>query len=1290
VGQAVAGHSIRDADVAWQAILGYLNFSEGRPDPRFQKQLNDAYASLALDASAVVPRLADALRTRLRQLHAEGAAAFKDVTQAEAALAITFDHVLPAYRQHHADLLAHQMEAELFQPFFIARACECVLAQGGPWSETRRIAAGALNRLNDFVGYRPLPVLETRPRGEPYAHERIRPIPIYLRGAGVAWGRYHEITALALKILETADPGICAEAQFELALMDELACDPRAYDHGHPANRRPNYVFGEWDPHHIDSQGRYRRMVLRQLTLDLLLRRVREVKDRDPAELMWEAGAVLACVVLMAAGTTGYGPGAYDSSATFSTLVPRIAAYRDGFYRKLIDTVGGPHGDRLRHEASHLKQPFAGARRHVNLCMAQHRAAQLQQRYLALLLAEMGHPEASRHQAARIPTPSVRLHSEVMIRITLGNLDAERGRLDQAAAVLPEIEDCIKRGIGCGAFVDPWNILGFQGLFPLSPAREDAVRDHRVDELIYMVERLFDLHGRLLGEAAAARNTPLAEELRAGMRRLAEWWDPFATTTVNDVRRLNGAEATEDAEHVAAALAIWKQQGEAAAGLPFWKQYAHQFQTPKAFALVVGALLDRSDHKAALALLMSWLSQAGLVALEDGHYSFHALARRWLLAVAAPADGGAANVPLVHQFFDLLEVNADDYADVPALENAAPSDGTDAEDAEDDNPYRAAYEDVTYRDSGDDGNDSALADDPAALREFALEDEAPRLEKRLRFLAGLAQFWQIAARQLPPGGQPAGWLNRARANRQKLTALMEAVQRIAIPDPIGTVDAIEYDRRRGIKERLLETIIGAWLETALAIRILVQADDREDLAEDVEEASWAPASLGVEQALWRGEAETARALLPGFLEDFRLEPLLFTPLANGGQPLPIGRARLALAVLRVLLQNLPRLGLLRETLHLLRTIRAMEESQPAKGPRRVTEFDRLFRLGLQGVMESLIESAGGWDQAAQGDAELVGLLRSAVKPFHRLWTEHAGGLHLSSVERISSDDHMDWLRDFIQRYGHDLFHTKFMTMGNLRGILARGIGPWLDQLREEADPLKPVPLLDDLDGGPVTRDQATRWLEVVLQALVENYEEFKDYNSTTAQSDYGENLHVLLDFLRVKAGYERLAWQFRPLVQVHEILARQGRTEAARLWEIAFAQMTAPQAETLRKQLAAREALTGLQLRTIRDRLDERFVKPLAVERLCVLLAPALDEARQGGAGPALARFLLEVESHAATPSGSGLDVPDWLERLHKEVRRLRAERAGHPARDGFLAPRKLLSVEQVQEQTAGWDSGEA
>src|SRR5207244_12815940 len=118
---------------------------------------------------------------------------------------------------HHADLLAHLTEADLWQPFFLARAFEAVLRQRGPWTERERIVQSALKQLNDYVGHRPIAVLESRPESEPYDHERVRPIPLYLGGAGVAWGRFQELIAKALAILEETEPAILREASFDPA-----------------------------------------------------------------------------------------------------------------------------------------------------------------------------------------------------------------------------------------------------------------------------------------------------------------------------------------------------------------------------------------------------------------------------------------------------------------------------------------------------------------------------------------------------------------------------------------------------------------------------------------------------------------------------------------------------------------------------------------------------------------------------------------------------------------------------------------------------------------------------------------------------------------------------------------------------------------------------------------------------------------------------------------------------------------------------------------------------------------
>ena len=64
--------------------------------------------------------------------------------------------------------------------------------------------------------------------------------------------------------------------------------------------------------------------------------------------------------------------------------------------------------------------------------------------------------------------------------------------------------------------------------------------------------------------------------------------------------------------------------------------------------------------------------------------------------------------------------------------------------------------------------------------------------------------------------------------------------------------------------------------------------------------------------------------------------------------------------------------------------------------------------------------------------------------------------------------------------------------------------------------------MDDWAGKNLDRNRTTRAAEVVLQALVEHYDEYRDYNTTTTQSDYGENIHILLDFLRVKVRVRSL------------------------------------------------------------------------------------------------------------------------------------------------------------------------
>ena len=256
-----------DAAKTAQELLGYLNFSAGSPDTRFLKNINHLFEVVDACPERVEPTwkaMHRFLAKTLQDLHGRSEA-FRQTEQAEAALDLIFQKTVPGYRQFHADLLFHQSEESLFQPFFLGRTCEAVLQQGGPWDESERIVDGAIARLNDYIGHRPVAVLRTQQRIQPYTHEWVRPIPLFIRGAGVAVGRYHDLVARALQILEGLDPALQFEAMFETAMLEELAVDPRAYDFDHPVNKRPNYLFGQWDLGKLDNAGRCRRFVLQQV-----------------------------------------------------------------------------------------------------------------------------------------------------------------------------------------------------------------------------------------------------------------------------------------------------------------------------------------------------------------------------------------------------------------------------------------------------------------------------------------------------------------------------------------------------------------------------------------------------------------------------------------------------------------------------------------------------------------------------------------------------------------------------------------------------------------------------------------------------------------------------------------------------------------------------------------------------------------------------------------------------------------------------------------------------------------
>ena len=1316
--------------------LGYLNFSSGATDPQFLQSINELFARIEsadnLDQSRSLWLSVGAeLRDALQQVQGTSAA-FSDCEQARAVIDLTIDHAVPGYLNFHRDLLFHQDENSLIRPLMFARFCEAVLACGPPWDEADRITESTINRLNDFLGHRPVAALETQ-KLEPYVHERVRPIPLYVRGVGVAHGASHDLLERALEILGECDQTILETAHFEIERLQELAVDPRACDFDHPAGKRPNYYFGQWDPHQIDNQGFFYRFVLQQITLDALLQRVDQgLNDIPRDQLMREAAGVLAGTILMASGISGRGPGAHDSTVSLANLLPRVAAYRDEFYSQLLQTISGEHGRRLREEASVRQQPFGGARQHLNAQLARRRATQIERVYLAKIFARMGYSAAAARQADVVPVASARMLCRIDCRLTEGHQVVAAGNRERATELLEEIMDLLHRAIHCGAVIDPWNILGFDGNYSLFPALENTVRDERADELIVLMEQIFALYSRVWGEAAAQDNQAVAEQVRSAFERSAQWWHQFAVHEVSSVDGFHAMDVYHAAEHVARALGLWYQDGAAAGDTRFWAPHVELFDSPKAYAMVIEALLERRDHVASMALLVHWLSQADRVSLKKGDTSFHELAERWLGQLQqSPADQLAGieqspdavqteaegNWSLARKFFDYMEANAGEYWDVPsfdigqnghsrltAADELLDDEALDDDDSFDDELYGAAYEDVVYRDSTDDGIEGEVFEEGEAS-EDELEEMSHHVTARLAFLSGMARLWNMAARpsemlQCDPQGRVETlrrWLDRAIANRQALMELLAEIHNYRVPAPNGDHDSmIRYDRHRMYKESLLEKTISTCVETCDAARVLLAAmvvgDQtlRDQLLEarpfDLDDDELF--AVNIIAALFSGDAEIVRKHWDRLLQALKKRPLLYVPLSKGGDPRKIVRARIRQRMIEDLLAWCPRAGLIVEACELLERARMMERKQPV-GPAAVTEFDALFETSFRALVESMILSAKSWSKRP-GDDRLFECLERITQSLLKSWLSHSRTLRLSVLERVTAPEQWDALTDFIQRYGADLFTQRFLNMGNVRAIIHEGTDQWLQQLEQDPASDGSFRLLEELD-VQVARTEAAEHLNVILEAIVENYSEYRDYNSTTTQSDRGELLYALLDFLRLRTEYDRIAWNLKPVVLAHDILVRRGRSEDAEKWRRALVEKTGDEAQRYLDRLAELRSQYAMQMPTIADRISERFVRPMAIDRIRALVEPALNEA--GGDEPHTAFDLLEQEviALAQDPTGVGFEVPAWLLALEEEVENQRTALLAHytPSRLDERIPHRPLTYEEVMAQLDECDETE-
>ena len=314
----------------------------------------------------------------------------------------------------------------------------------------------------------------------------------------------------------------------------------------------------------------------------------------------------------------------------------------------------------------------------------------------------------------------------------------------------------------------------------------------------------------------------------------------------------------------------------------------------------------------------------------------------------------------------------------------------------------------------------------------------------------------------------------------------------------------------------------------------------------------------------------------------------------------------------------------------------MERNLPA-GRGAVTQFDELFKVGFREMVDALVRATSaqaGYLEQDERDADsvLVQCLERLTEPALETWLLHSRTLRLSVLEGVRQPAAWKRLVEFIQNYGSDLFTQRFLALGNIRAILHCGADHWLTEVARNGN--AELQLLEAIENG-LPQEEAAAQLSFILEAIVENYDEYRDYNSTTTQSDRGELLYMLLGLYpladRIRSRGLELCDRCLGTRGTGPTRPQRGRstlaTDAGRTHRRRSDALPAP------ADPAAKEICDSHVERA--QRIGERFLLPMTIDRMLALVKPAVEQAGQQDSTHAFEILEEETELLMREPAGA-------------------------------------------------------
>ena len=210
-----------------------------------------------------------------------------------------------------------------------------------------------------------------------------------------------------------------------------------------------------------------------------------------------------------------------------------------------------------------------------------------------------------------------------------------------------------------------------------------------------------------------------------------------------------------------------------------------------------------------------------------------------------------------------------------------------------------------------------------------------------------------------------------------------------------------------------------------------------------------------------------------------------------------------------------------------------------------------------------------------------------------------------------------------------------------------------------------------------------RWLSIVFESILDHHAEFLDYNSTTTQSDRGDLIYMFHDFLRLRVRYERVAWNLKPVMWAHEILVRYRFEQAAATWRRSLAERIGEKADIYVTKLRALQREYSMRMPTVADRILERFIQPMTIDRMRAMVEPATLDAEANRESVSFELLEREADELTKHPTGVGIDMPAWLAALEEEIEVVAKRQGGNDVDVMSLVtiPIRSLSKDDLSQQ---------